>query len=298
MRRFIIVVCLFVASVTVLAGNYTIERIYTDPYDVYDDIYILLKVDTTLTDSIHCDSVSATNPCTCSVSLDEDTTYFMEVRGYETGTGWLDPSLAIFPRRNDGTMAATYNLRRIYTDPYGIYDSMCFVLKDGSTTRDSTFCDSVSPTHPCTCLVNMVDDSTYFAEVRAYETGTGWLDPSTVVYGRWGYPTTTVSGSLSGKTCIVSVVVRKSNGDPAENARVTMMPATVSRVIDSAGYAIIPIIQREKTDSLGVAQFTCMWSSYMIPETKWNIQVLGYGVGSLRRQITVPRDTVYTVDLR
>lgn len=292
-----ITLLLLVLAVTVQAGTYTIDRIYTDPYGIYDDVYFLLKIDTVLSDSIHCDSVSPTNPCTCSVTLDEDTTYFAELYAYETGTGWLDPAIQVYPRRNDGTSQTSYNVRTVYTDPYGLYDDVYFILSDGSATRDSIYCDSVSTTHPCTCLVNIDDDSIYFAEVHAYETGTGWLDPSTYILGRWGY-LEAVTGSLTGKTCVVSVLVRTSEGQPAENVAVTMMPATISRTVDSSGAAVMPVILRDRTDSLGVAQFTCMWSSYMIPTTKWNIQVLGYGFGSLRRQITVPRDTVYTVDLR
>ena len=296
MRHRIILGLLLLAA-TIYPATYDLERVYTDPYNIYDDMYYLIKADTILVDSIHCDSVSSTNPCSCSFTLDEDTMYFGEVHAYEDGTGaWLDPGIEIFPRWSDGEIFPTYTVERIYTDPYGIFDTLYYLVKVGNTVRDSTHCDSVEPAAPCTCSFELTDDSIYFAELHAYETGTGWLDPATTVFGRYGYPIPAISGSIADKTCGVSVVVRKGDGRAAQNVKVYMTLAMTARTIDSTGAAIIPVMMTDRTDSLGIAQFTCLWSSYMIPATKWNIQVLV--PGGLRRQITVPRDTSYTVDLR
>jgi hypothetical protein len=142
------------------------------------------------------------------------------------------------------------------------------------------------------------DTLTYIASYLPYYGFPTWdtVVPSvsgTVTISGYSWPDT--AGSSVDRTCAVKVYVIKTNGSPANNVPVSMSLNARSNVIDSAGHAILKTVQTERTDSTGSATFVCLWSSYMIPETKWNVNVILPG-RALSRSITVPRDTVYTVD--
>lgn len=112
-----------------------------------------------------------------------------------------------------------------------------------------------------------------------------------------GYSVPDSAGSAANRTCYVKVYVIDNDGTAAENVLVSMAMEARGRVVDSAGHVIANSIRQDRTDSLGIAGFVCLWSSYLVPATNWRIQVLSPGFGSLSKSITVPRDTVYTVNM-
>ncbi len=99
----------------------------------------------------------------------------------------------------------------------------------------------------------------------------------------------------AGKTAVVSVFVTNNDRTPAVNV---MVSAYLSRnkVVDSAGYAVYNQTQTVPTDSLGMAQFTCIWSSYMIPATDWWFSTSL--PGAIKKKITIGREATITLDLR
>jgi len=71
-----------------------------------------------------------------------------------------------------------------------------------------------------------------------------------------------------------------------------------SNLIDSAGNAVINMIKTDTTDVTGKVEFTCVWSSYLIPATDWVFKFYITGALPVIKQETIPRVTTYTVDFR
>ena len=99
----------------------------------------------------------------------------------------------------------------------------------------------------------------------------------------------------SGKTAAVTVFITNNDRTPAVNVAVH---AYLSRgkVVDSAGFPVYNQTQTLSTDSDGKVTFTCIWSSYMIPATQWYFSTSV--PGTIKKKITIPRETTITLDLR
>ena len=97
------------------------------------------------------------------------------------------------------------------------------------------------------------------------------------------------------QVCAVTVVVLDNAGRAAQNVRVSAQ-LTRGNLRDSAGYAVANFTQNEQTDTLGRATFTCRWSSYLIPATKWRFTVKDPSVGQTKKEITVPRQASLTLE--
>ena len=102
--------------------------------------------------------------------------------------------------------------------------------------------------------------------------------------------------STANKSCNVNIQLVDNNGEAAEDVRVTAYLMR-SRVVDSAGRIIRNTLQEVTTDSTGVATIPCIWSSYLLPETKWVFKVSDSRIGVFQKPITVPRESNYTLTL-
>ena len=98
-----------------------------------------------------------------------------------------------------------------------------------------------------------------------------------------------------GQVCAVTVIVLDNAGDPAYNVKIGAYLLR-SNLRDSAGYAVANYLQEKKTDASGMVTFHCRWSSYLIPATKWRFSVRTPGVGMTKKDITVPRQSTYTLE--
>lgn len=99
---------------------------------------------------------------------------------------------------------------------------------------------------------------------------------------------------VTAQVATVTVQVKLSNGSPATGTDVSAY-LLASRIADSSGAVIITRPTTETTDSLGTATFSCIWSSYLIPETKWRFTVQ-LPSGTKFKDVTIPRQSTYTVD--
>lgn len=97
------------------------------------------------------------------------------------------------------------------------------------------------------------------------------------------------------KACNVGINVLNNDGSYAVGVWVTAQ-LSGSNLIDSAGNPIYNAAWSKKTNDTGHVEFTCVWSSYLIPETKWLFTV--QSGGNLRRFVTVPRSDSMTVDFK
>ncbi len=104
------------------------------------------------------------------------------------------------------------------------------------------------------------------------------------------------TGPVAGKAATVSVFVFNNDRTAAENVAVSAYLAR-SKVIDSAGFPVYNQTQTFYTDSDGLVTFTCIWSSYMIPATKWWFSTAVPGA-VIKKKITIGRETTITLDLR
>lgn len=110
-----------------------------------------------------------------------------------------------------------------------------------------------------------------------------------------GYEIATVA-STTAKTCNVSIFIKDASADPVEGVWVSAYPRG-HNLKDSAGTAIASVPQRKQTDVNGQVTFTCYWSSYIVPETKWRFQGHSPAIGGFRVDYTVPRQASVTLDL-
>jgi len=145
-------------------------------------------------------------------------------------------------------------------------------------------------------FVHLVRERWYFKGESQYAIHQ-WQPPhndSGVIYATHdtiGY----VFPSVAAKTCNVAVVVINSSGAPVPNVK---LHAYLERryLVDSLGQPVLNRTITRTTDSSGVAIFPCLWSSYLVPETKWKIMSVDPSLG-LSRSLTVPRDTMYILNL-
>jgi hypothetical protein len=98
------------------------------------------------------------------------------------------------------------------------------------------------------------------------------------------------------QTCAVRVIILNPDGTAAQNVTVTANMAR-SAVIDSAGRGYTMWSRSKTTNSLGIADFNCVWSSYLIPATDYTFSV-GVGGKSLSVTASVPRQTSGTLDFK
>jgi len=124
--------------------------------------------------------------------------------------------------------------------------------------------------------------------------GCGFPTPDTIHVT--GIMTDTVMGynTNASKTCATSVVVYGQDGDPLKNVVVTAQ-LLGNNLRDSTGNPIGTWIQASKTDSTGEATFNCLWSSYIIPSTKWRFAIQSPLFGNAYKDIAIPRSTSYQV---
>lgn len=101
--------------------------------------------------------------------------------------------------------------------------------------------------------------------------------------------------SSTAKTASVVVTVIDNQGQPAENVYV-YAELVNDEVVDSAGHLIRNTPQEKKTNALGKATFQCIWSSYLIPATKWRFYTK-VSDAQIKQDKTVPRQTSYNVNL-
>ena len=100
--------------------------------------------------------------------------------------------------------------------------------------------------------------------------------------------------NATAKSASVTVVVARSDNTYYEGVLVSAYLARAN-VVDSLGRAIVNNIQRVRTNSVGQAVFTCMWSSYMVPATDWIFTVHKPAVGGSSIALTIPDSSSYTV---
>lgn len=109
----------------------------------------------------------------------------------------------------------------------------------------------------------------------------------------YGYSVTFPVASTD-STCAVSILVVNPDGTAA-NGIAIMAKIVGSFAIDSTGRAIRNTSQRKKTNAQGYVTFQCIWSSFMIPETKWLFT--SSALGGMRQEYIVPRQAVDTLQL-
>lgn len=110
----------------------------------------------------------------------------------------------------------------------------------------------------------------------------------------FGYDVALSSPSATAKTCAVNVIVIGQDGNPFPNVTVTAQ-LIGNNLSDSSGYPVGTWVQTEKTDDNGSVTFNCLWSSYVLPSTKWRFSVQSPLFGNARKEITIPRETAYQV---
>lgn len=94
----------------------------------------------------------------------------------------------------------------------------------------------------------------------------------------------------------VTVAAKYNNGSPASGVWVSAYPSNRG-IVDSAGYAVSTQVQHAQTDSMGLATFYCLWSSYMIPATEWVFSGRYQSFGGFKVVATIPRQTSYFLNL-
>lgn len=182
---------------------------------------------------------------------------------------------------------------------YFAYDSVADAFIDGATIniKNTTTGSWVyTTTSAGSIIATLIDGATYYITANK---SPGYIWPSidtissfsAATDSAYGYNTaSTVISPVVGKTATVTVTVTRSDNTAYENVLVSAYLAR-SNVVDSAGRAIVNSIQRKRTDSNGRAQFTCMWSNYMIPATDWIFTVHKPASGGVSEAITIPTDS-------
>lgn len=185
-------------------------------------------------------------------------------------------------------------IARFSDDPDTVFRS--YQTNDATAIND-TFTDGAGETDSIIDSFHVCDTDRvvviYFEKYNGDPVYTTWSDefPWAIeaVYSPMVSPETT-------STCVVTVTVKNNEGVAVEGVYVTAyLPR--HNLVDSSGAAIVNTTQYEKTSTYGRAVFQCIWSSYLIPETKWLFATYSRHTGSLKQYITVPRDTVHTFDL-
>lgn len=110
-----------------------------------------------------------------------------------------------------------------------------------------------------------------------------------------GFELWTAPVSVKDKVASVVVTVIDNKGDTVVGVWVTAQLID-DDITDSAGHVINNFPQEVKTNALGKAVFECMWSSYIIPATKWRFTTKAAHT-EITQDKTVPRQTTYEVDL-
>lgn len=100
--------------------------------------------------------------------------------------------------------------------------------------------------------------------------------------------------AVPASNCAVTVFVVDNAGNPAPGVMVAAY-LTGHSLADSLGQAIENTPQYVPTDANGNATFICIWSSYIIPATKWRFTVLSSG--NKKKDYTVPRQEYDTVSM-
>ena len=123
-------------------------------------------------------------------------------------------------------------------------------------------------------------------------------------YSLKGYQLWTDPESSTDSACAVAVWVFDGSGNPLPNVNVTAQ-LTKTGVSDSSGHAISNRVMRSATNVLGVAQFECLWSSFLLvggnevtnydgtTGVKWLFSV---PVLNIKKEVIVPRQSSWTVD--
>lgn len=91
--------------------------------------------------------------------------------------------------------------------------------------------------------------------------------------------------------CAVTFSVVDNAGDPVKNAWASISMVGGNKV-DSSGNVVINTIQTKPTDGNGLVTFNLIWSSYLIPSTRYFIKV-GQNIG---KYVTVPRESSVLID--
>ena len=99
-----------------------------------------------------------------------------------------------------------------------------------------------------------------------------------------------------GHAATVSVVIKDNTGAGLKGVYVTAY-LSGSNLADSSGAGIANTTQRKKTNASGIATFTCIWSGYLLPATKWNFSGHSPSIGGFKRTVTIPSQATFTLDL-
>lgn len=232
-----------------------------------------------------------------------------------------------------GTWTWEYNSATAATlDSAGVYGAVTAVLNDSTSKYQGgagtgafgvtivTYDSTTSQTIPnVNVIIRPVDQSNVTAWAQTNTSGdttfnldaanyvfiasaTGWTFPAYDTIEVSGTQEDTIYGDFievpvasGSQVCAVTVIVLDNAGDAAYNVRVTAY-LTRSNLRDSAGYAVANYLQDKKTDVQGRVTFYCRWSSYLIPATKWRFTVRDPAVGQTKKEITVPRQSSYTLE--
>ena len=108
-----------------------------------------------------------------------------------------------------------------------------------------------------------------------------------------GYDVSPTPIVVPSKSAGVSVLVVDNSGFPLPGIQVSAY-LTGNNLSDSLGQGIENTPQYETTDSNGSVTFICIWSSYILPPTKWRFTIMSSG--GKRKDYFVPRQEYDTLN--
>lgn len=194
----------------------------------------------------------------------------------------------------------------------GIYDATVFAVDTSAVPDDTVSGVSISARDQTGTQVGYVttaspgysifnlDSGSYTFRARIYG-GYVWnnavctVNAANDTFTLRGYAIAVDTTGLADKTCLVYCYVYNADGTPAKNVPVSAQLVN-PYVRDSAGNAIRGGFQQDLTDANGRAEFTCLWSTYMIPATQWLFTPGLPQSGARAKQLTVPRQTSYHLE--
>lgn len=195
-----------------------------------------------------------------------------------------------------GGASASVNYLYSWTLDVDYIDSVRFRLKPGASfaATDSNVL-AVPFELPDDDSVVVANDVLSILDIVYYYTGGDTL--------RWPTPVVPIesdsamwAASATAKRCSVTVILKDASGNPVVGARVACYPERRS-LRDSTGSSVSAATQRDQTDANGHASFECIWSSYLIPATKYVFTGYSPTAGRFLRIETIPRQSSYVISL-
>lgn len=284
MRTLVLILCLLLSSLVM--GQATGNLWISYESAKLDSGWLFLRdangLDTllTITDAYKIDTLIDADSLTSGLNV-------FEWVGYYEGETKARNAYDFFNNYASGGTAAAGSLTVAYD--VALCDSIMFIHEVAGSYDTLILTDSYGfdTTFNCASLTVGVHN---FVSRFLYDGATDWLTGFDIFHNS----SSSSPEATTANYCAVTLTVLNSNGTPA-----AYVPCTAylggHNLADSSGQAISNTLLRERTNSLGVVTFDCMWSSYIVPATDWWFLVHSWSVTGPKKIVTVPRQVSYSV---